>query len=394
MSLFTYELKKVSSKRIVWIILGLFLLLDIVKIGMLYNDTIVKDTLADGRQAVIDEIKGAITNEKISFIIGKKRELDDLVENRTYKTEYDSSTYTGYQFGDSIVFSKIYDDLDYAYHYEELIQKVKTKAEENLALYPSDSYEAKIAQKILDTYSNRRIINYYDTVGYEAYFAYDFSTLLILLFLLFTLTPIFSEESEVKMNLLILSSPNGKDQITKAKLSSAFAIALGTTLIFLMLDFLLFMFLFRLDGGQNPLYSLQSFAYTTFNGSIIQYAAISVVFKLIGSIFFSLLYLLFSSFFMTVLPALIWSGSTLLLIIFANDFISFNWLQQLSALSLFTNRTLFHNFAQLNCFNIPVNSVYLLLTVVIVSGGIILAVIMRLQSKSRVPKQKYRRRTV
>lgn len=396
MLLFRYEIKKVFSKKLIWIILGVFLILDIVKIGILYQDTIGTDTLANGRQALKNEIKGPISSENLSFVIEKKRELDAMVADRTYQTDYDSSAYTGYQFGDYIVFGEIYDELDYAYHYPDLLQKIKTKAKENLTLYPNNSYETKMSQKILDTYSDRKIVNYYDTTGYEAYFSYDFSTLLILLFLLFALSPIFAEESETKMNLLILSTPNGRKPITRAKLSAAVSITLGSTFLFLLLDLLLFFVFFFLEGGKNPLYSLQSFAYTAFNGSIIQYAVLSIFLKLIGSIFFSLLYLLFSSVFKTVLPALIGSGSVLLLLVFGNDFIPINWLRQISPLSLFTNRTLFQAFTQINCFQSPVDSIYLLLSVVTVLSVIMLSLILSLQGENNISKQRcwFRRKSI
>lgn len=391
MSLFSYEIKKVFSKRLIWVFLGSFLLLDIVKIGMLYNDTIVKDTLSDGRQAVIDEIKGPIMNEKISFVIDKKRELDDLVENRTYKTEYDSSTYTGYQFGDSIVFDKIYDDLDYAYHYTESLNKIKTKAEENLTIYPKDSYEAAMSQKILDIYGEREIKNYYDTTGYEAYFSYDFSALLILLFLLVSITPIFSEEREVRMNLLILSSPNGKRSTTKAKLLAVATITFGVAILFILLDFLLFFFLFNLEGGSNPLYSLTSFAYTPLNVSILQYVFISSFLKLIGSLFFGLLYALFSSAFKSVLSSMVGAGGMLLLLVFCNDFVSLDSFKCLSPISLLVNRTLFQSYTSLNFFRISVDGSYLLLLFTAVLVGFMFVMIQKFQNNTGVSKRKNRR---
>lgn len=390
MPLFKYEIKKVFSKRLVWIILGVFLLLDIAKIGMVYHEIIGSDTLYDGRKTLKNEIKGAITNDKLSFVIEKKRELDALVADQAYRTDYDSSTYSGYQYGDHFIFDEVYDELDYAYHYPDLLQKVKTKAEENLTLYPSNSYEAKMSQKILDVYKDRKILNYYDTMGFEAYFSYDFSTLLVLLFLLLALTPIFAEESEIKMDLLILSTPNGRKPITRAKLAASAAIALGSALLFLLLDLAMFFAFFSLEGGGNPLYSLQSFAYTAFNGSIIQFALLSICLKLIGSIFFGLIYLLLSSLFKTVLPALIGGGSILALIIVGNDFISFDWLRQISPLSLFTNRTLFQTFAQIDCFHNPVGSIYLLLGAVTVLCVIMLSLILSLQGRKNLSKQSWR----
>lgn len=391
MSLFSYEIKKVFSKRLIWVVLGFFLILDIAKIEMLYNDTIVKDTLSDGRRAVIDEVKGPITNEKLSFVIGKKRELDDLVENRTYKTEYDSSTYTGYQFGDSVVFDKIYDDLDYAYHYTESLNKVKTKAEENLTIYPKGSYEAARSQKILDTYGERKIESYYDTTGYEAYFSYDFSVLLILLFLLISITPVFSEEPEIGMNLLILSSPNGKRSTTKAKLLSVTAITFGVTILFLLLDFFLFFFLFNLEGGSNPLYSLKSFAYTPLNVSILQYVFLSSFLKLIGSLFFSLLYALFSSAFKSVLTSMVGAVGMLLLLIFCNDFISIDLFEYLSPVSLLTNRILFQSYTSLNFFRIPVDISGLLLLFTVVLIGVMFVMILKFQNNIGISKRKNRR---
>lgn len=394
MSLFSYEIKKVFSKRLIWVILGFFLLLDIVKIGMLYNDTVVKDELSNGRQAVIDEIKGPITNEKISFVIGKKRELDELVGNRTYKTEYDSSTYTGYQFGDSIVFGKIYDDLDYAYHYTESLNRIKTKAEENLTIYPKNSYEAARSQKILDIYGEREIKSYYDTTGYEAYFSYDFSVLLILLFLLVSITPVFSEEREIEMNLLISSSPNGKRTTAKAKLLSVTAIALGVTLLFLLLDFLLFFFLFNLEGGNNPLYSLKSFAYTPLNISILQYAVLSSLLKLLGSLFFSLLYAFFSSACKSVLISIAEAVVTLLLLVSFNDFVSIDLFKYLSPVSLFTNRIMFQSYTSLNFFGIPVDGVCLLLPFTIALIGVLFAVVPKFQNNIGIAKRKSRRTKV
>lgn len=391
MSLFSYEIKKVFSKRLIWVILGFFLLLDIVKIGMLYNDTVVKDTLSDGRQAVIDEIKGSITNEKISFVIGKKRELDELVGNRTYKTEYDSSTYTGYWFGDSIVFGKIYDDLDYAYHYTESLNRIKTKAEENLTIYPNDSYEAVRSQKILDVYGEREIKSYYDTIGYETYFSYDFSVLLILLFLLVSITPVFSEEREIGMNLLILSSPNGKRSTTKVKLSSVIAITFGVTILFLLLDFFLFFFLFNLEGGNNPLYSLKSFAYTPLNISILQYVFLSSFLKLLGSLFFSLLYAFFSSACKSVLMSMAGAVGTLLLLVFCNDFVSIDLFKYLSPVSLFKNRILFQSYTSLNFFRIPVDGSCLLLLFTVALIGVLFAVIPKFQNNIGISKRKNRR---
>lgn len=77
MNLFVYELKKIFSKKVVIVLMVAFLILDIMKIYMLYFETIKIDTLYEGRNKIICEIRGPITEEKLSFIVEKKRELEE-----------------------------------------------------------------------------------------------------------------------------------------------------------------------------------------------------------------------------------------------------------------------------------------------------------------------------
>ena len=287
-----YEFKKVFFRKLVLVIMAIFVMIDIFKIGLIYQNNFGNEVMMyNAKRTVTDQIKGEITNEKLSFVIQKKHKLDKIIQSEVFSTEYNPNTYSGYQYGDWNIFTEIYDSLDYAYHYPNLLQNIMNKATENISLYPSDSYEAMLSQKILNTYQNRRISFYYDTAGYEQYFKYDFSSLLVILLLLLILSPIFAEESELKMNLLILSSPKGKSSLIKSKLSVAVIISAIISLTFSFLDFILFFFIFRLEGANNPLYSIKSFAYTSFCGTIWQYMAISTLMKLFGSVFFAMLFI-------------------------------------------------------------------------------------------------------
>ena len=187
MNLFVYELKKIFSKKVVIVLMVAFLLLDIMKIYMLYFETIKIDTLYEGRNKIICEIRGPITEEKLSFIVEKKRELEELVSSRAYSTEYNPSTYSGYEFGDYIIFRDVYDDLDYAYHYSDFLEQIRLKANENMELFPNNSPEFKSAKKISEIYKDREILDYYDFTGYESFLFYDFSSLLVLLLILFSI---------------------------------------------------------------------------------------------------------------------------------------------------------------------------------------------------------------
>lgn len=379
--MFAYEFKKVFCKKIIPVILGVFIILDILKIGLIYKESIDNETMCNAKQEITEQIKGEITNEKLSFVIEKKRELEELIQSGNFSTEYSEDTYSGYQYGDWNIFVEIYNSLDYTYHYPNLLQNVTDKATENLALYPYDSYEAKLSQKILDTYPNRVISFYYDTDGYEQYFKYDFSSLLVILLLLLILSPIFAEETELKMNLLILSSPKGKSSVTKAKLSVAVLISIGVSLMFSMLDFVLFFFIFRLEGANNPLYSLESFAYTQFGGTIWQYTTISILIKLLANIFFAILFLFFSSLFSSQLPAFICSGGTVFLLIVCYDFSPIQCMKQLNPIMLFTNRLLMDSFVQTDIFGNPVDTIIILAGMVSIITFVLFAAIVKIHKK-------------
>lgn len=370
--LFRFEIKKIFSKRIVLLAIVLFVLLDIVKIGLLHQETIGQDTLFQAKQKILEEIRGPITKETLSFVINRQRELDALVQNASYSTQYDPDTYSGYQYGDSMLFNEFYEAMDYAYHYTQNLQKKMEKASENLELFPSGSYEARVSEKILEAYGERVITNFYDTVGYEQYIGYDFSSLCVLLLLLLVISPLFAEEAEVQMDRLLLSSPKGRYSVARAKAAVAFFMAVVVPLLFCLVDFICFSLLFSLEGGTNPLYSLKYFRDTPFDGSIFQYLLLSLLLKILGSVFFSALYLFLSSRFSHSLPSFLCSGSVLLLSIIGNDFADTPLWNMVNPILLFANDEAFSSFRQADFFGRPVSALgfqlFCLLTVSIFLG--------------------------
>ena len=337
MGLFNFEIKKILTKKIVIVSFIIFLLLDVVKIGFQYNQIIEKDPLYEGKQGVIHQIEGPITNEKISFVIEKKNELDELIRDGSYSTQYDRNTYSGYQFGDQRIFNELYHSLDYAYHYKENLNSVQDQALENISLFSSNTYEVRKSKKIIDVYRDREITEFYDTVGFDNYLKYDFSTLLILLLIILIISPIFAEEVESGMNLLVYSSPKGRTATVKVKLAVCLFIAIVIPIIFCCTDYLVFSILFHFEGGMNPLYSIESFMYTPFNGTINQYVILSGAFKVMGAIFFSLLFAIFSFIQTHVLSAFLYSVGALLFSIISNDFFGDSFFNKTNPITVFTN---------------------------------------------------------
>lgn len=360
MSLTSYELKKIFSKRITIIAIVLFVLLDVFKIAMIYKEQIIEDPLYNARQTLINKIEGPMTNEKISFVINKKNELEKIVSSGDFSTEYNPETYSGYIFGDSMIFKETYESLDYAYHYSSMSKEIIKKAEENKLLYTSNAYEQEKADDIIKSFSNRGISEFYSTAEFETYLGYNFSSLLILLLLMLTLSPVFSEEKESKMHLLILSSPKGKSSITFAKLSAGAAVCVLISVLLSAVDFTSFFLLFGFEGFSNPLYSLPSFAYTPFGGTIAEYIALMTINKIFGSIIFGFLFMLISCIFSSSAPSFVCSGAVVILSICANDFIASRTLFQLNPISFFIGKNIFASFSESKFFGESINSAVIL----------------------------------
>lgn len=340
MRIFSFELKKYFTKRSVIIVFVLFLALNGFKIISLNEKSGDFSGYAEGKLRLKEEVSGEITYEKLSYVIEKKSELEKLVNERSYSTEFDKNTYTGYQYGDYGIFKEVYEDLDYAYHYSEKLEEILTKAKNNLSLYPENSSEYRFNARVIKLYSGRKITSYYNTEGYEKYFSYDFSALLLLLLLVFAVSPVFSHETETGMSTLLLSSPNGKTKTARAKLFSALAFSAVVSAVFAVFDFLCFAAVFGLKGLNNPLYSVKSFEYTPLNVTIGQYILISALLKISGSMLFCLVFLLFSKAFKKSAVSMLFAMGFAVLNAVLNDF-AFEELKLFLPVSLFIPRAYF-----------------------------------------------------
>lgn len=340
MSIYRFELKKLFTKRTVIAVLAMFLILDGVKIASLNEKSTDLGGYDEGKARLIDELSGEITSEKLSFVIEKKNELEKLVAEKSYSTEPDETTYTGYQYGDYGIFKEAYDDLYYAYHYSESLYPIIEKAEKNLKLYPENSREYRFNRRVIALYGDRKITAYYNTEGYERYFSYDFSALLILLVIVFAVSPAFCCEKEFGMKGLLMSSPNGKNKTARAKLLSALTFSSAVTLVFSLFDFLCFYKIFDLRGFENPLYSVKGFAYTPLGVSVGAYIIISALLRLAGSALFCVAVLLLSKVFSRSVFSMLASLGFVMLNVALNDFVPESVKAFLPA-SLFVSRTYF-----------------------------------------------------
>ncbi|MFD2117265.1 hypothetical protein ACFSTH_13100 [Paenibacillus yanchengensis] len=288
-----YELRKNYWKRYILLTTLLFLVLNVL---MIYRPYVSGDGLMEYfmphtqefetewtfYEEMHQKLDGKITNERAQYVVDEYSRLRELVANRAYSREYQPDTYTGYIWTDYMMITKyIYEPMLYAVEYEENIKQVLDKANANIKFYTMHElpYELAKNEYITKQYKHRAIYEFYDSKTWEKLFTYRLSDAFLLLLVLLGVVPIYVQERELDMDQLILSSKNGKKNMSIAKLLSTILYIAILVSIFAITNITTIHILYGLEGKDMPLYALQSFQYTPLNISVLQFYCLLVFFK-------------------------------------------------------------------------------------------------------------------
>ena len=240
-----------------------------------YSDRFNQDTINAGWEMYKDE-EGPITEEKLQSLSSHIESLQkDDVNGRTYYLS---------QYFDLTESQNLLREMQQARAYAEKNQK-RLKQNEDIRQKLSTTgypYAVKQCEMIARDYAEREITSYYRTQSYEKYFKYDFSSLLLILTMFLASSSLFAKEKETGMHVLQISTVSGRNRLTLCKLC-AFTLFLFTVFVlFFISDFLLFLWRERLTGGQNPVYSMPSFADSPLSISIGSFVFVNAASKLLG----------------------------------------------------------------------------------------------------------------
>ena len=266
-------------------------LLNIYKIFEFYNSNsdFAGDHASEMKTAFWDlheQYSGKITQTKINEIISSYADMENDYLNHTFEYEYDKEKFlTGYFSTDYVLYKRdFYNEMkrmaEYTYYCEDLIFSAK----ENVKFYEKcdNDFEMKKNQIIINTFENRGVTTFYRTEGWECYFKYDFSSLMIVCLLIMCVPTVFTYENEIKMTPLLETFAYGRSNNYISKLISVFVETFLTLLIFTVIDLISFNACFILTNPCVPVYSIESFANTPFDISILTSVVIDFIFKLIG----------------------------------------------------------------------------------------------------------------
>ena len=344
MKLFQYELKKLIANKWLFILLFIFLVINVGKILFDYSILNNDKEYIYAKNEIYQNLKGTLNNQKIDFLITKynyaKKEVDN--NNLSYNSDY----YTGYAFGDLSLYEEFLEKVQYIIDYNKNITEITDIAQENTDFFSQinkRSYNENLYY--LRVYKDRSLINFYDNSGILEYFNYDFSSLLLIFLIAFALIPIFINEYDSKMYIIINTSMFGRKRSIINKLLISIIFIVFICLIFYLCDFVLYQQLYHFEGLSEPLYSIPDYKYTFYNGTIISYMIINFSFKTLGMLLIGAFVLLLTSFFKNYFFPFILNVSLICLLITFDDLSKNNFLNPISLLVnryYFTNCNLFY----------------------------------------------------
>lgn len=318
MKLFYLEARKGILRRSVLIALILFLCLDILKIGLDYRAGAIREVIGntEGMQAgfaeIYDKVRGPVTKETAGFLVGEYRRLSQAVADGTYSRKPQEGTYSGYIYGDYFLIGYyFYPQMSYCVQYSARMAERLEQEADNLKNYQSigNKFMAAKSSYILQHYANRSVPSFYLMDSWESLLKYDFSDFLILLLMILGIAGSFTREKETGMTMLLASSKRGGWTMIASKCGAAVFYMVGLTIIFSLLNLMVYGFLFGFQGWDCPLYAMETCQDTPFGGTVGQFYFLLWAMKALGFSVFSLLLLLLSACFRrTLYPCILGIG--------------------------------------------------------------------------------------
>lgn len=352
--LLRYELKKLFTKRFLFIVILILLVANAFNIYNTY-DRYHKNYNKEFSQAqwqIYKLVEGKLTQDKINKLVDYKNSLSS-------ETKADKPIeYYINKDGDLAITEETLMKIKNAYQYSSSINELLqiNDVQKSVLQEINNDYLLKEALLIENTYSKRTIDSFYNTEAYGTYFSYDFSSFLILMIIFFSTASLFSGEKETGMLSVIRSSKNGRIKLSLAK---QWAVTINTvfiSLVFFLCDFLMFLFCLRPRGMFSPLYAISSFEYSPLNISIFEFLLLTYTIKIFGFVIFSLISAVLSSVFDKSYMVFVADFAFLILLMFISAFKTglLEYINLINPINLLTNRNMFAKFNVINIFGEPV----------------------------------------
>ena len=302
MKLFFYELIKNIFRLPLLIMIIAFALVNLYKLNETFRLYSPSDYYGSGddpvyTDGIYEQYKGEMTEQKIKQALEYQQKMDAIISSGNYDTKNPSSEfYTGFAFADKLETDRLIENMQEIYLYPNDIIALRRQADENISFYTGkSSFEVNKILLIKALYHDRIIPVYGRYRAFDMYFDYEFSSLLIILLIIFAFAPSFVKEKSIGANRTIISCGRARS-VFWAKHCSMYLFVLIMTVIFAVFDLIYFGSLYGLEFIEQPLYAMADYRYTPFAITVGGALVFSVIGKLIAFLFIGELVMLISTF--------------------------------------------------------------------------------------------------
>lgn len=304
MKMISFELKKYVLKPSVLAFALLFVFINLVKFFEIYyyfgggrSAVAGYNSMSEGYDKVYSIYGGEITQEKIDGINAEYAEAQQKLSERGVGDIVYDDCYTGYPYGDVELFkNNIIPGYEYAVFYRDSAEKISAAAEENVEYYiGTNDYETRRNRLISDVFEGRYVDYYVSSDGWTTLFDYKFSTILVMLMIIMTFSPVFSGERADGFDRLIISSGKRRAAV-RAKLTASSIFTFSATVLFFLCDILYVSVFHGLSCLGAPVYAIGDYMNCPFTITLFGAVLLTFAGRLIAMLFFSSLTGFISSF--------------------------------------------------------------------------------------------------
>jgi len=355
MLIFKYECKKLFPSSLCLIFVLLFLLNAVSILADYVNEKNLKNDLVfeTANRELKTKLSGQLSEENKDFLQEEYTRLNNLL----YYGKGDlglTALYTDSLVKDLSLIRSVKEEYDYFYTYENYA-KLKASWGKEQKTAP-EAYLAAFGEKIESIFSYRTLSLYKDLSAQNKLLSYHRSSLFLILFLLFFLTPVFVSERESHMDILLLTSAR-QGTAAATRYIIVFFTIIASSLLFFAEDRFLFEILYRPVGSELPLCSLQAFRDTPLDITISGYYKTGCFVKIMGLCLISSFFLFISSKSRHILSALLLNSFAICVLVFVfsvNETKVTKIFNRANPISLIQTTHLFTECNFYKLFNIPV----------------------------------------
>ncbi len=302
MKLISYEFRKLTGVRYLWLILALLVAGNIV----VSYFTAVKTRPRGIETSQIAEFYEKYSadpdamNAYYADMLDFNRQQDDLFieamrEGKDYNPERWVNQYGTDEFGDRALFAMVFLSVDATKQYSSDIGKVIRSAEANLAELeyagvPAGDYACRSQAECVRVYQYVREnvdIKFEYIRGWNEYFGYDAVNVFIFMALILFASVIFTQERVNGFLPVLRTCRRGRVTTALVKCGLMAFIALGTVLLFTVTTFAVFGAVLGYSSPGNAIQALSSYTYCPYLLTIGEYFAVTLGLRLLTFVTFS-----------------------------------------------------------------------------------------------------------